>query len=173
MEALWTFASRRSGFEHTSPLSLVWEVHGDPISDNWDPAEISARELFALWLERYYPEPASEALCGSGMVAIHWFVRSRAGIEIAPFQATASKLDGTASQSEDFLTHFTEPFNANSSEPVNWIRLPVIDKLWREGRGDKGGFIQEATGWKPSPLQTVVHIPSLLAAAGIDTRHTI
>jgi hypothetical protein len=28
-------------------------------------------------------------------------------------------------------------------------------------RADKGGFIQEHTGWKPSPLQPVVYVPAL------------
>jgi len=40
--------------------------------------------------------------------------------------------------------------------------LPVQDKLWRPGQAGKGGFIQEATGWKPAILQPFVYLQSLL-----------
>ena len=77
-------------------------------------------------------------------------------IEFAPF-------DPLRPDRKDFLTYFTSPVSATSGEPLNWLRLPVVDKLWRPGRGDKGGFIQEATGWKPSPLQPLIHIDQLRA----------
>jgi hypothetical protein len=61
----------------------------------------------------------------------------------------------------DFLTRFTWPVNTATSEPLNWLKLPVIDKHWNAERTDKGGFIQEATGWKPAILQP----PCVLAGA--------
>ena len=41
---------------------------------------------------------------------------------------------------------------------LNWLTLPVADKLWRPGRPDKGGFIHEMTGRKPAPLQPYLHV---------------
>jgi hypothetical protein len=45
----------------------------------------------------------------------------------------------------------------------------VIDKLWRVDLpphvATKGGFIQEATGWKPSPLQPYINLRQLAAMA--------
>ncbi|WP_328491313.1 hypothetical protein OHS59_44295 [Streptomyces sp. NBC_00414] len=32
-----------------------------------------------------------------------------------------------------------------------WLRSTVLDRGWNNSTADKGGFIQEATGWKPSP----------------------
>lgn len=37
---------------------------------------------------------------------------------------------------------------AKTDNPLNWLGLPVVDKLWRSRRANEGGFIQEATGWK-------------------------
>jgi len=58
------------------------------------------------------------------------------------------------------------PVNAKTGEPLNWFALPVVDKRWNTRRADKGGFIQEHTGWKPSVLQPYVYLPSLMEARG-------
>ena len=62
---------------------------------------------------------------------------------------------------KDFLSFFTWPEDAETGKPLNWLELPVVDKLWRPNRADKGGFIQEATSWKPSILQPYVYLSSL------------
>ncbi|NER28870.1 MAG: hypothetical protein F6J89_14840 [Symploca sp. SIO1C4] len=61
----------------------------------------------------------------------------------------------------DFLNYFTSPVHFKTGEPLNWLSLPVVDKLWNNQRADKGGFIQEATGWKPSILQPFVYLRAL------------
>ena len=135
-------------------LSAYWEVAGDPISDNYTPDEISAPDLLALWAKRYRREHKG------GLVPIHWFVQSDAGqFETMPF---AYNHFGGKYQLEDFLHFYRWPVHAVSGQPLNWLSLPVVDKLWNEQGGDKGGFIQEATGWKPSILQPFVYLPSLL-----------
>jgi hypothetical protein len=75
---------------------------------------------------------------------------------MAPFQA---EFDG------DFLTYYSWPEDANG-EPIMWTALPVADKLWREDDAAKGGFVQEATGWKPSPFQAVMDVGLIARAAG-------
>lgn len=149
---IWTYRDRRYGTVHEGPLSLGWEVEGDPISDNYTPDEISAEDLLAVW--------ARTRNWDRGMWAqLLWIVEP--AWEVAPFHGNG----------EDFLREFTWPVNSRG-ERVQWTRLPVQDKLWhptgkgRRARSEKGGFLQEATGWKPAPLQDYVHVGNLLSAAG-------
>jgi hypothetical protein len=67
-------------------------------------------------------------------------------------------------KTENFLTFFTWPVNTATNEPLNWLTLPVKDKLWTPKNADKGGFIQQATGWKPAILQPYVYLPALESA---------
>jgi len=48
------------------------------------------------------------------------------------------------------------------TEPLDWLTLPVVDKLWNARRADKGGFIQVATQWKPAILEPYVYLPTLV-----------
>jgi hypothetical protein len=57
---------------------------------------------------------------------------------------------------------------ALGGEEINWLRLPVVDKLWRADRGDPGGFIQEETGFKPSPFQSALDL-RVLVLRGADS----
>lgn len=50
---------------------------------------------------------------------------------------------------------------------MNWARLPVMDRGWNKTAADKGGFIQEATGWKPSALQPTMPYLAIGRAAGL------
>jgi hypothetical protein len=131
---MWKFSSRRAGFERTGvELSLAWEVHGDPVSDNYTPDEASAAELWSIWRDQY---PGDR-------VGISWFVRGDNVAEFAPFSGVTGS---------DFLAYFTWPVDAEGT-PLRWTDLPVIDKLWDADHTDKGGFIQQHSGWKPSPFQ--------------------
>ena len=67
---------------------------------------------------------------------------------------------------EDFLTVFTWPIDSATGARLNWLSLPVVDKFWNAEAARKGGFIQEATGWKPGILQPYVYLPSLLQGKG-------
>lgn len=158
MHDAYRFSSLRSGFTRTTGLSWLWEVNGTPMSDEYTPDEVDAVKLLRLWIERYYPDSGAEQRYGPGMVSISWFITGTdTTIEIAPFQA----LDHGVG---DFLTAFTWPVHAGTGEPVNWLSLPVADGQWNARRADKGGFLQQATGWKPAPLQPMVYLPGLLAA---------
>ncbi|MFG3702407.1 hypothetical protein ACGF5C_31670 [Micromonospora sp. NPDC047620] len=167
---IWTFRSRASGYRKEEPLRLYWELHCDPISDDWLPDEISAEELWRLWITRYPRDEQAEAQFGTGAMRIWWFVDGHSVFEGAPFQHPGASRQGA----DDFLAHYTVPINVNTGEHIQWTRLPVVDKLWQPGRADKGGFIQEATGWKPSPLQPYVDVRQLARAARLalpDTAH--
>jgi hypothetical protein len=116
-----------------------------------------------MWIKRYSPAIGTEAMYGPGMVRISWFVQGPGQHEPAPFAADRYT---TPEFYHNFLTYFSWPANVTTGERLNWNRLPVVDKLWNEQRSDKGGFFQQATGWKPSPLQPVVYLPGVLEAAG-------
>lgn len=159
----WNYQSFRGGHELTEELVLYWEANGDPISDDFTPDDIEAPALFAEWRRWLKLRDGWSKAMGEPWVDIIWFVTTteHAGtFEGAPFQVLEWLRDD-----DDFLTFFTWPVDASSREPLNWLRLPVDDKLWREARGDKGGFIQEATGWKPSPLQSYVNVDVLVKAS--------
>ncbi|MFD8916081.1 hypothetical protein [Streptomyces sp. NPDC059575] len=68
---------------------------------------------------------------------------------------------------QDFLTHYAHPTRAGTGERLNWLRLPVLDLEWNAKTADTGGFIQEATGWKPSPLQPTMDEEQIGRAAGL------
>ena len=157
----WRYRSRRNDFAKVGPLALVWELEGDPISDDYLPEETSAHELWGLWIRRvlegghYHPE------FGAPWVQIYWGVEGEeeGTFESAPHQRPP--FDG-----DNFLTHYTHPVEAETGERANWLRLPVLDKLWRPGRGDKGGFTQEASGFKPHALQPAVDL-KIFEVAGL------
>lgn len=96
-------------------------------------------------------------------MSVWWFVQGPGTSEHAPFLRHPQFPDAP-----DFLSEFTWPTNSQTGERLRWARLPVVDKLWNSERGDKGGFIQEATGWKPGPFQTTLHWPLLLWLSGFE-----
>lgn len=157
MPQVWTYHSLRHDHTRTESLELQWEVIGDPISDSYTPSEISAHELFDAWGRKYGSD-------NDGLLSIYWLV-SPVG-EAAPLQ-------GPPFDDMNFHMYWSDPVDAETGESINWMTLPVIDKKWNLEEGDKGGFIQEATGWKPSPLQPYVSYASLAAAVSSRQRNEI
>lgn len=154
----WKVGVLGSDYEWEGLLEAVWEVHLDPISDDYTPEEISAEELLVKWGRRVQDEYPD------GLVPIYWYAacRSEGKFAAMPFQFNHFSEE----PQEDFLSEFTWPINSVTGERLNWLTIPVIDKLWNDKQADKGGFIQEATGWKPSIFQPFVYLPSLLKGIG-------
>lgn len=158
---MYSWNLRRHDVERTGDLTLYWEANGDPVSDDYYSDDTSARELWRIWRKRYPVDERAEERWGKGAVRISWFVGGEV-FEAAPHAINLSDYDP-----ETFLDTFTTPIDVTTGEPIQWTRLPVEDKLWNENRADKGGFIQEATGWKPSPLQPVFWPDQLAEACGL------
>lgn len=158
----WCFTSRGRGVEKVGELALYWEIAGDPISDDYLPEETSAHELLDRWLEWVWDANAFDNDLDVPHVPISWSVigESSGTFEAAP---RVIPLD----QSENFTTFYSHPVHIDTDERINWLRLPVIDKLWRPGTAAKGGFIQEATGFKPSAFQPTLDL-RVLDAAGVE-----
>jgi hypothetical protein len=153
-KATWRFQSRRRDYEWVGELFAWWEVSYDPISDDYTPEEIDAEELFNLWVEEVQGKYEND------LIPISWFVvcEPKRKLEFMPFQL--NHVPGVPM--EDFLTYFTWPEHRETGEILNWLALPVKDKLWDAHHCDKGGFIQQATGWKPGILQPHVYLPTLI-----------
>ena len=151
------FRGREGSWE--GPLVAYWEVELDPISDDYTPDEISAQELLRKWAARVSERHPD------GLIPIYWFVESR---EAGKFNAMPFAYDHFEGKHgiENFLDFFGWPEHAATGEPLNWLRLPVVDKRWNKRQANKGGFIQEATSWKPSILQPYVYLRALLRATG-------
>jgi hypothetical protein len=146
MENSWKIVDRRNEDRGIHPLELEWYLNWESITDDYRQSEITAQELMNMWLKKMGDEED---------VKISWMVSVVS--ESAPF----------TDEDEDFLTHYRWPMHAETGERLNWLTLPVQDKAWNETQADKGGFIQEVLGWKPSPLQRTLHLPTLLRAAGL------
>jgi len=150
----YTFRSVDGGHVVKGELLAYWEVESDAISDSYSPDEISSVELFQKWMESIvgqYP---------TGLIPIHWFVSCE---ELGLFSYMPLQFNHFGDQSiEGFLNAYSWPVQGGNETRLNWRDLPVIDKLWISNQSTKGGFIQQATGWKPSILQPYVYLPSLV-----------
>ena len=153
-KGIWRWKNDSAREEFEGSLSAYWEVHSDPMSNDYSPNETEAMDLLRKWAEKMKNEYEDN------LIPISWYVRSKGLFEKMPFQF----LHNSVANDETFLDHFTWPVNKLTGDPLNWLLLPVVDKLWNKDREDKGGFIQEATGWKPSILQPVVYLPSIMSA---------
>lgn len=139
----WTYRSRVTDTVRTGELTLHWHVEGAAISDGYFYSDKDEFALFDLWAERGRNEE----------VAITWTVGEEG--EVVPFQLHLGDKE------EGFLDFWTHPVDEETGAYLNWLTLPVADGVWNSSDTTSGGFIQEATGWKPSPLQPTVLIRAL------------
>ena len=158
---VWEFQGRRSGDLWRTDLRANWEVVLDPISEDFSAETMSASNLMRLWVGRI----RSRGFSGE-LIPIYWYVESEDErvLESMPFQYEHY----TGHAREDFLSFFTWPVDAETRSKLNWLELPVLDKEWNTERSHKGGFIQEATGWKPAILQPYVYLNSLTESFNQD-----
>ncbi len=172
----WTYSSRQSGFTHTEELALVADPDGADFTDDYTADEISAHDLWKRWVDKHadllhkeWPDQYRP-----GEVYITWGVTGPDRNAVAEYAPHARRIpvpsllpDEEPYRTEDFLTHFTHPVHAVTGERINWLRLPVLDSQWNTTKAHRGGFIQQVTGWKPSPLQPTMDVRQIGAAAGL------
>lgn len=160
---LCSFESLNGGRPRVQPLRLYYEIPNDPISDDYTPDDVDAAELFERWRCTGITDREAEYLFGPGALRIHWYIEGPGVFERAPFPILFPR-----EKAPHFLDRFTFPYDAatNPVTVVDWYDLPVVEKAWRSGLLPdgvvlKGGFIQEATGWKPRPLAPFVNVRNL------------
>lgn len=143
----------RNGYERVEPLTLYYEVALDPISDDWTPDEIGAHDLLTRWYQRVTRR-------GDRLARIYWYVSGPSTFESAVRDNYEGEPDGSW-----FGDYYTQPYDLSDGQYVTLESLPVIDKGWRASRADKGGFIAEATGWRPNPWDRWVDPETLIRMA--------
>lgn len=149
MKKVWRVRSKRADYTWESPLTAYWEVLLDPISDAFTPSDKTADELLQLWAAKVTAEHPD------GLVPIYWYVKGEGQFEYMPFQYEHHP----ETPQDNFLTFNSWPLDSTTDEMLNWFELPVVDKLWAPGSAAKGGFIQQATHWKPAILRKRPVIP--------------
>ncbi|WP_399553849.1 hypothetical protein OG473_39300 (plasmid) [Streptomyces anulatus] len=171
----WKFAYKGNNFESAEELALYAEPNGCTITDDYLADEISAEALWQMWVDEWADHYHKQwpNLYRPGEVHISWYVTTpsitgtfEGAPHITDWRTLPGHLNADMGQ-EDFLTHYTHPTHVVTGERLNWLRLPVIDRGWNSSASNKGGFIQEATGWKPSPLQPTMDVRQIGAAAGL------
>jgi hypothetical protein len=161
MSRIWKATSLENpDYTWKSALEAYWEIWRDPIGDDFAPDETPAAEL----LHRWAAEAQTQFL--NGLVPIYWVVRGDGIDGYIPFQY---EHDPEPESRETFLDLFTWPVDVASGERLNWLELPVVDKIWISKSASKGGFIQQATRWKPSILQPFVYLPALLSVLSLSS----
>lgn len=142
-----------SGIQNTGTLEVHWEANFSSMSDDYTPDEISAKKLFEKWVSKVRDKHPD------GLVHISWFIHVKgdriSSLEFMPFQYFPLE-----NKPKNYLDRWSHPVDCETNEPIDFLSLPVPNKFWNLKRYDKGGFIQQATGWKPSMLQPLVYLPS-------------
>lgn len=132
--------TKRGGRSYTEPLVLWWEIDYETITDDYDYDEADEFELFRWWSRLL----ESKGRTSTSQLPIWWSVSGPTTAEFA--EQSSEWPDGPYFDKYYYLS------SPNGSHiPVHC--LPVADKKWTASQMDKGGFIQQATQWKPTPLQ--------------------
>jgi hypothetical protein len=150
----------RSGHERRGELHLSYEVDNDPISEDFNARWDSPHDVFDAWRERYLKARERSPLpYMARCVPITWFISGCATFESAHPGNYALYGEETHSWWGDF---YTRPYDIQGQSFIGDVKdIPVLHKQWTAKRQDKGGFITEATGWKPFPLQRWVDLDQL------------
>lgn len=140
----WEFQNLRSGFSRQVDLWLYPELECSAILGEYiDLAPQQQFDTYVDFLRRKYPK-----WIDSDAVPIIWFVAGPGVMEAAPLQGRSNALG------EDFLSHFTWPYEVGTGESLDWFSLPVVN--------DRFPGFAEGLNWTPSPLQPFCPIASLI-----------
>lgn len=168
-EQRWSLRNRdRVAEPRDTTLWLEYEVAGTyNMGADW--SDETADELLREYLRTYSPSDR-EIQLPAGYVHITWSVQGdQAGPELAPFQRSHYP---DRPDRENFLTFFEWPRNVHTDERLDFNTLPVRRLQWNETHHDPGGFVSEATGWHPAPMQPCLHLAGLIAAYDHEDRFT-
>ena len=141
-----TVVTKRGNVSQTE-LVLWWELDYEMITDDYLPGEADCFELFEEWdsILRRKKLPDERP--------IWWFV-------VGPGVCEFAQGDPSAPNTGHFNEHYYLG-DAAGNYRMDIDVLPVASKNWRSGNADKGGFIQQATGWQPTPLLPTVSLSML------------
>ena len=134
----------------TGQFLARYEVsHADTLLD-FEP-ELDAGDAFDRWAKKVLENNSS------GLVKLDWLVEMPEQDFKPEFFPGQYEQEGS-----DFLTYFSNPINEQTGQLLDWGTVPVKKLRWNKKQKDAGGFIEEATGWKPSLLQSHIDVYFLM-----------
>jgi hypothetical protein len=137
---------RATDYDHTK-VTALWLYPELECSACVDDCDGNGQEQLAYYcrhIRRKYPQ-----WWDADAVPIYWFVRGDDdgfGCEFAPWH------DG-----ENVLMFYRTPISVRTGEPINWYRLPVINRRFPK--------FAAALGWLPSPGQMFAPLRSIIRGA--------
>lgn len=150
----YEFTHKLDGHTRRGYLYAGYEIRYEALSDDYDSAETPAWVVYDRWRdwartrEEHYPLG----------VRINWYVAGCATFDDHP---TAHDHFPDSDGSYKWTHYFHAPKRIDG-KPFNWSDLPIEVKRWHPGFScTKGGFIEEHTGFRPSPLQPFVTLEQL------------
>lgn len=139
LERRWRFRSREGGRAIVTPLWLDAEPLCLPcIDDLGDESGVAQLAYYLDYLQRECPEAWEQ-----DRIEVYWSVLGEGISEQAP----------VANDDENFLSFFSQPYDARTGELINWWRLPVRSRFPK---------FAAALGWAPSPFQPFAPLRSIL-----------
>ena len=156
-----TFTSRINGHTKSGSLIAYYYVNYESITDDYDLDEISAFDLYKRW--RALAEKRNE-----DTIEISWTVAGCGTFDPHPLaQHHWTRIEP---YNKTWVDIYTDPWRTDG-EPFRWLDLPIVYKRWNaqypQAR-DKGGFIEELTGWRPAPLQPFLNLRQIDALVGMS-----
>jgi hypothetical protein len=153
----WKFYNLKTGENLEGSIEIDWELDlSSTMSENYTLDNISAHDLFREWsdeVEKKYP---------NGLIPISWFVQVN-GPDLDICEQMPFQFEDTPDEKRgNFLAFYTQPINSVTKTSLKWWAMPVKDKYWSSNQHDKGGFVQQATGWKPSVLDPYIDLHVLI-----------
>jgi hypothetical protein len=139
---------RNPGHPRVGHMCAHYELWYDPITDDYSPQDISARDLYQQWRKHVVNSRYGD------FIPIIWFVSGPGIFESHPLYEHDYKQDG-------YDDHFTEP-QRTDGQHFDWDDLPIIRKRWNTNdKVVKGGFVEELTGWRPQSHQMWVSLDEI------------
>lgn len=142
------------GHKRRGYLYAGYAINYEALSDEYDCSETPAWVVYDRWRDWARKRPEHHPLG----VSISWHV---AGLGTFDDHPTAYDHYQEASRIYKW-THWFHTPQRTDGEPFNWSDLPIEVKRWHPSfECAKGGFIEEHTGFRPSPLQPFVTLDQL------------
>jgi hypothetical protein len=136
---------RNPGHPRVGHMCAGYELWYDPITDDYSPNDISARDLYQQWRKHVVNSRYGD------LIPIIWFVSGPGIFESHPIYQHVDNRNG-------YDDHFTEPQRTDGQQ-FDWDDLPIIRKRWNTNdKVVKGGFVEELTGWRPQSHQMWVSL---------------
>lgn len=141
----WRYRNRTSGYEFTNRLRLEVEIEGSPMVGDLETTD--GHEQLAAYA--HSAERRMARAWAANAIPVAWYVSSDEGqFSAAPWTETYG--------GPSFLEEFTWPVDAETGEPLDFFRLPVVM--------DRFPGWAKALRWTPAAFTPVMPLRSRMAS---------